>query len=163
LSSGDHVPTQQIRLATLTDVEALVRLMKHFYAEADFRLSEAGASRAFESLLDDSRLGQVWMIEFDGHPAGFVVLTVSFSMEYGGLRGFVDDFYVAPQYRHRGLGHAALEEVTRACRRRGVRALMVETGPQNEAAMNAYRSVGFADSGRCLLTLPLAPGLGMRD
>ena len=99
------------------------------------------------------------MIEHDGHPAGFVVLTVSFSMEYGGLRGFVDDFFVAPQYRNRGLGHAALEEVKRACRRRGVRALMVETGPDNDAALNAYRRAGFVDSGHCLLTLPLAEPL----
>lgn len=145
-----------IRLATLTDVDTLVRLMRQFYAEADFALSEHSATRTFEALLDDSRLGQVWMIEHDGHPAGFVVLTVGFSMEYGGLRGFVDDFYVSPQYRNRGLGHAALEEVKRACVRRGVRALMVETGPNNDAALSAYRSVGFVDSRRCLLNLPLA-------
>lgn len=148
-----------VRVATLSDVDVLVRLMRQFYAEANFRLHEEGAFRAFEALLDDSRLGQVWMIEDDGHPAGFVVLTVSFSMEYGGLRGFVDDFYVAPQYRRRGLGHAALEEVKRACRRRGVRALLVETGPGNEAALSAYRSVGFEDSGRSLLTLRLAEPL----
>jgi GNAT superfamily N-acetyltransferase len=152
-------PPHLIRLATLTDVDALVGLMRQFYAESNFSLSEQSASRAFEALLDDSRLGQVWMIEYDGHPAGFVVLTVSFSMEYGGLRGFVDDFFVAPQYRHRGLGHAALEEVKRACRRRGVRALMVETGPDNDAALNAYRRAGFTDSGHCLLTLPLADPL----
>ena len=153
------MPPQNVRLATLTDLDVLVRLMQQFYAEANFTLSTHAALRAFEILLDDSRLGQVWMLEEDGHPAGFVVLTVSFSMEYGGLRGFVDDFYVAPQYRRRGLGHAALEEVTRACRRRGVRALMVETGPDNHAALSAYRSVGFADSGRTLLTLPLAEPL----
>ena len=146
-----------VRLATLTDVDALVRLMRQFYAEANFPLSEEIAARTFETLLDDSRLGQVWVIEHDGHPAGFVVLAVSFSMEFGGLRGFVDDFYVAPQYRNRGLGHAALEEVKRACIRRGVRALLVETGPENQAALNAYRSVGFTDSGRVLLLMPLAP------
>ena len=150
------MPAQPVRVATLTDVDALVALMQQFYAEAHFTLSEQAASRAFEALLDDSRLGQVWMIEADGHAAGFVVLTVGFSMEYGGLRGFVDDFYVSPQHRRRGLGHAALEEVKRACIRRGVRALVVETGPEHDAAMNAYRSVGFEDSGRRLLTLPLA-------
>jgi GNAT superfamily N-acetyltransferase len=133
--------------------------MHQFYAEEDYALSQEKAARAFEALLDDSRLGQVWVIEHDGHPAGFVVLTVGFSMEYGGLRGFVDDFYVAPQYRRRGLGHAALEEVKRACRRRGVRLLLVETGPDNDAARNAYRSVGFEDSDRCLLVLPLADPL----
>lgn len=153
------MPPNPIRLATLTDVDALVSLLQAFYAEGAFALSEQAASRAFEALLDDSRLGQVWMIEHDGHPAGFVVLTVGFSMEFGGLRGFVDDFYVAPPYRRRGLGHAALEEVKRACRRRGVRALLVETGPNNGAALSAYRSVGFEDSGRCLLMLPLADPL----
>jgi ribosomal protein S18 acetylase RimI-like enzyme len=149
------VPQQVIRLATLTDVDVLVRLMRQFHAEEAFTLSERAVSRAFEALLDDSRLGQVWMIEQDGHPAGFVVLTVGFSMDYGGLRGFIDDFYVAPPYRRRGLGHAALEEVKRACRRRGVRALVVETGPQNDAAISAYRSVGFSDSRQLLLTLTL--------
>ena len=153
------MPPQTTRVATLTDVDVLVRLMREFYAEANFALSEQKAWRAFEAVLDDSRLGQVWMIEHDGHPAGFVVLTVSFSMEYGGLRGFIDDFYVAPQYRRRGLGHAALEEVKRACYRRGVRALLVETGQRNEAALSAYQSVGFTDSGRCLLTLALADRL----
>ena len=145
-----------VRVATLTDIDALVQLMRSFYAESSFELPEQNASRAFEALLDDSRLGQVWMIEEDGHPSGFVVLTVSFSMEYGGLRGFVDDFYIEPQSRNRGLGHAALEEVKRACRRRGVRALVVETGPQNAAAVSAYRSVGFTETGRTILALPLA-------
>ena len=153
------MPAQPIRLATLTDVDALVRLMRKSYAETNLTLSESLASRAFEALLDDSRLGQVWMIEHDGHPAGFVVLTVSFSMEYGGLRGFIDNFYVAPQFRGRGLGHLALEEVKRACVRRGVRALFVETGPEESAVLSAYLSVGFTDAGNCMLTLPLAPSV----
>jgi GNAT superfamily N-acetyltransferase len=154
----EYVPPV-IRLATLSDVDALVRLMTQFYAESDFTLSAQAAARTFEALLDDFRLGQVWLIEQDGHAAGFVVLTVSFSMEYGGLRGFVDDFFVAPPYRRRGLAHAALEEVKTACRRRGVRALLVETGPDNSAAIAAYKSVGFEDSGRCLMMLPLAERL----
>jgi ribosomal protein S18 acetylase RimI-like enzyme len=145
-----------VRLATLSDVDALVRLMRQYRAETNTTLSEHAASRAFETLLDDSRLGQVWMIEDDGHSAGYVVLTVSFSVEYSGLRGFIDEFYVAAQYRRRGLGHAALEEVKRACRRRGVRALLVDTARTNEPALSAYRRAGFTDAGRAMLSLPLA-------
>jgi ribosomal protein S18 acetylase RimI-like enzyme len=149
------VPPHLIRLATLSDIDTLVGLMQQFHGESGVSISPHSTSRAFEALLDDSRLGQVWMIEYDGHPAGFVVLTIGFSMEHGGLRGFVNDFFVAPQFRNRGLGHAALEEVTHACRRRGVRALVVEIEPENQAALSAYRSAGFTDSGCCLLTLPL--------
>jgi diamine N-acetyltransferase len=145
-----------VRLATLTDVDVLVRLMRHYRDETATPVSEHAATRAFETLLDDSRLGQVWMIEEDGHPAGYVVLTVSFSIEYSGLRGFIDEFYVAAQYRKRGLGGAALEEVKTACRRRGLRALLVDTSHTNEPALSAYRRVGFIDAGRTVLTLPLA-------
>lgn len=153
------MPPQLIRIATLTDVDALVQLMRQYYAETQRTLTEPLAARALELVLDDSRLGQAWMIEQDGRPAGFVVLTVSFSMEYGGLRGFVDNFFVAPAFRGRGLAHLALEEVKRSCVRRGVRALFVETRPEEGAAMAAYRSVGFLDSINRLLTLPLAPSV----
>jgi ribosomal protein S18 acetylase RimI-like enzyme len=152
-------PSGRTRLATLSDVDVLVRLMRDFYAESAFVLHERPAARTFAALLEDPRFGQVWMMEYDDRPAGFVVLTVGFSMEYGGLRGFVDDFYVAAPYRNRGLGHAALEEVKRACRNRGVRALLVEVSPDNEAALSAYRSVGFADMGHSLLKLELAPAV----
>ena len=152
---GPLMTPHVVRLATLSDVDTLVRLLRMYREESNATLSEHLASRSFEMLLDDSRLGQVWMIEQDGHPAGYVVLTVSFSLEYSGLRGFIDDFYVAQQYRKRGLGHSALEEVKRACRRRGLRALLVDTGRNNEPALNAYRRAGFTDAGRTMLTLSL--------
>lgn len=156
------VMNHTIRQATLSDVETLVRLMKDFYAEADFELPETSAARTFAALLDDWRYGQVWLVEVEGQAVGFVVLTVSFSMEYGGLRGFVDDFFIAPKHRNKGLGHAALEEVKRACGQRGVRALLVEVGPQNDAALSAYKHVGFADTGHALLKLQLAPAVHQR-
>lgn len=144
-----------VRLATLTDLDVLAAMMREFYAEARVPAPEFPAERTLEALLDDTRLGQVWVIESDGHAAGFVIVTVSFSMALGALRGVIDHFYVTPKYRRLGLGHAALEEVKWACRRRGVRALLVEVGPANDAAISAYRSVGFADSGQRLLVLPL--------
>lgn len=88
--------------------------------------------------------------------AGYIVLTLSFSMEYGGLQGFVDDLFVREPYRGRGLATAALEEVRRTCEILCVRALHVEVGPANDTARGVYRRNGFEDSGRLLLTLPLA-------
>jgi GNAT superfamily N-acetyltransferase len=157
------IASVKTRLATLSDVDILVDLMRDFYAESQFVLHERPAARTFAALLEDPRFGQVWLMEYDDRPAGFVVLTVGFSMEYGGLRGFVDDFYVAPPYRNRGLGHSALEEVKRACRSRGVRALLVEVDPDNAAVLSAYHSVGFVNTGHTLLKLELAPAVHERQ
>jgi GNAT superfamily N-acetyltransferase len=148
-----------VRPAELADIPKLIALMTEFYAEAGFALPAAPAERTFERLLGEARLGRVWILECDAQPAGYVVLTVGFSMEYGGLRGFVDDLFVRLPYRRRGLGAAALDEVRRTCAAWGVRALLVEVGPSNETAQRLYRRSGFEDSGRLLLTLPLAAPL----
>lgn len=147
------------RPAALPDVTSLVALMRAFYAESGYPLPEAQAARTFEHLITAPHLGAVWLLEADGQPAGFVVLTVSFSMEYGGLRGFVDDLFVAPAFRRRGLATLGVDAVKRACAARGVRALLVETSAANEAALAVYRRAGFSDSGRLLMTQSLAPAV----
>src|SRR3954462_14674018 len=117
-----------IRPATDGDVSALVALMSDFYAEANFALPAAAATGAFSTLIATPQLGGVWMAELDGAPVGHVVLTTVFSMEYGGLRGFIDDFYVKAAARGRGIGAALLGAVREAALARGLRALCVETG-----------------------------------
>lgn len=151
--------SEHARPAGVADIPALVALMREFYAEAGFPLPLAPAAQTFRALLEDPRLGAVWLLEHAGEPAGFVVLTVSFSMEFGGLRGFVDDFFVRPASRRLGLGAAGLAAVRQACMDRGVRALLVETSLDNLAAVSVYRHAGFADSGHLLMTLPLSPPL----
>lgn len=148
--------TRSVRIAAEGDVASLVALMTVFYAESDFPLPAEAAARTFRALIADPRLGHVFLMEVDGQPAGFAVLTVSFSMEYGGLRGFVDDFFVAPDFRGCGVGAAALTELERVSRVMGVRALLVEAGPDNERALRVYRRQGFGDTGHLLLVKPLA-------
>lgn len=146
-----------MRLAQTGDIPKLVALMGEFYGEAGYPLPVEAATRTFAALIGDPRLGRVWMMEADGEPAGYVVLTVGFSMEYGGLRGFVDDLFVRPGLRGRGLAAAALAELRRTAESMGVRALLVEVGPDNDTAQRVYRRIGLDDTGHVLLTLPLAP------
>lgn len=143
------------RPAHAGDVGVLAALMIEFYAEAHFPLSRRAAERTFAALLAVPNLGQAWLLESAGSPAGFAVLTVSFSMEYGGLRGFVDDFFVSKPYRRRGLGALALRAVREECVRRGVKALLVETSTANEGALSVYRRAGFQDTGHLLMKLEL--------
>lgn len=151
--------TMEIRPAGRPDVPSLVELMQAFYAEADFPLASASAANTFEALLGDPRLGGVWVATDGTDVIGHVVLTVSFSMEYGGLRGFIDDFYVRPAARGRGAGACLLGAVREAAAARGVRALLVETSADNETAVRAYARAGYADSGHMLMSLALAPAV----
>jgi|1186.fasta_scaffold513970_1 GNAT superfamily N-acetyltransferase len=145
-----------VRPAGSRDVPVLLSLMQAFYAEADFPLPSESATAAFESLLAEPRLGGVWLARDGQDAVGHIVLTVCFSMEYGGLRGFIDDLYVRPAARGRGAGASLLAAARADAARRDVRALHVEVGPDNHVARRLYARAGYADSGHLLLTLPLA-------
>ncbi len=143
------------RPAGLDDIPVLVTLMSEFYEEAGFSLPRESAWRTFATILGDTNLGRIWIIEHAGEPVGYLVLTVSFSMEYGGLRGFIDDFFVKPSVRNKGLGRAALRHARQACIDAGLKALLVETGPSDYPAHRLYVREGFAENGRVFLTQSL--------
>lgn len=145
------------RHATLDDIPILVDLMQEFYAEAAYPLDRQWAANSFSALLRDDSLGAVWIIFHDGEPAGHVVLTIRFSMEYGGLDAFIDDLFIRPAYRRRGLGRAALKALFDECERRRVLALHVEVGQDNIAAKALYQSYGLepGSDSRQMLTVRL--------
>jgi ribosomal protein S18 acetylase RimI-like enzyme len=142
--------------ASPQDIPRLIELMTDSYAEAGYALNRQHATDGFTELLANDRLGAVWIIQADTEDVGYVVLTKCFSMEYGGTVGFVDDFFIRAACRRAGLGSKALAELREHGAEAGLRALFVEVGPDNAAAQLVYRRVGFTDTARQLLVLPLA-------
>ena len=77
-------------------------------------------------------------------------------MEYGGLMAAVDDLYVHPAYRDRGLAPRGMADARDACARRSIRAMTVGLAGDNGAALSAYTHASFEMTDRRLMTLPLA-------
>ncbi len=75
--------------------------MAEFYAESGYDLDQDGAAIAFGDLLSDPSLGRIWIL---GESVGYVVLSLGYSMEYGGRDAFVDDLFVREAHRRAGLG-----------------------------------------------------------
>jgi ribosomal protein S18 acetylase RimI-like enzyme len=143
------------RLATYSDIPLLVGLMHEFYAESNVPLDRDDATATFAHLLADPSRGAAWLLHAGNEAVGYVVLTVGFSMEYGGLDAFVDDLFVRSQFRRKGFGRAALATLVAECERRRVRAIHLEVGRDNHAAKALYGRLGFRDNDRQLLTLRL--------
>ncbi|HYJ05342.1 MAG TPA: GNAT family N-acetyltransferase [Chthoniobacterales bacterium] len=145
-----------MRPAALKDVPRLVALMTEFYAETATPLDATRAAEAFAALLADDRLGHVWLVQAGHDDVGYVVITFSYSMEFGGRNAFLDDLFIQAPFRGAGLGTAALNEVRAFCMEQGVRAIHLETGRDNATAQALYRRAGFKITDRQLLTLVLA-------
>ena len=119
-------------------------------------LNEPDVPQPFAPLLADERLGHVWFIQADSIDVGYGVVTLSYSMEYGGPSAIADDLFIQPAFRGAGLGKAALAEVCSFCAGRGVRLIDVETGHDNSAALALYHRAGFVETNRVHLRLQLA-------
>jgi ribosomal protein S18 acetylase RimI-like enzyme len=130
--------------------------MAENYAEAGYPFDPVAARDCFAAIVRDPALGRAWLVGVGGEVAGYAVLTLGYSLEYRGFDAFVDDLYVVPAQRGRGLGRAALEAVEAAARELGVRALHLEVERENASAQTLYRRRGFRDNDRRLMTKRLA-------
>lgn len=141
------------RRATPEDRDRLVALMAEYYRESGYPFHRTRAASAFEAVLQDPHLGAVWTLHAGDDLAGYVVLTLGFSLEYGGRDAFVDDLFVRPAHRRQGLGRLGLATLLDECRGLGVRAVHLEVERDNRRARRLYADTGFAGGGRELLTL----------
>jgi len=144
--------TAAFRPAGPADLEAIHVLRREFYAEDDSPWGEGPARAALEALLSEPERGRVWIATDGATAVGFVVLTFGYSLEFHGRDAFVDELYIRPTHRRRGLGAAALRILEEACRDRDVHALHLEVLAANEPACALYRRWGFSEHGRQLMT-----------
>ncbi|MDX2109769.1 MAG: GNAT family N-acetyltransferase [Verrucomicrobiota bacterium] len=144
-------PLVTIRLAANADRRSLAELMKEFYAEEHLRYTPE-VERAAAQLLDTPGLGVCGLIYADTTLAGYTVLCFGYSLEFHGRFGLLDELYVRPAFRRKGIGNLALEWAVAYCQREGIGALRLEVDRLNTLALSLYERAGFTSAGRDYLT-----------
>jgi GNAT superfamily N-acetyltransferase len=140
------------RLATPADLDELLIFNREFCALDQHPFDEQTLRPALERLLRDEALGRLWLI-LDGDQAiGYLALAFGYSLEYRGRDAFVDEIYIRARHRRQGIGTQAFAFLERVCKDLGVRALHLEVEHRNLAAQQFYRSIGFYDQERHLMT-----------
>ena len=137
------MPNFSFQEATRTDIETLLPLMQAYYQEDRLEVSSEHTKRALEQFFSSQDQGRIWILQCRGGQAGYLALTWSYSFEYGGRVAEVDELYVAPQFRNRGLAQAALSFAETTCRALEIKALSLEALPKNEGARRLYLRFGF--------------------
>jgi ribosomal protein S18 acetylase RimI-like enzyme len=143
-------------LAREVDADALLDLARAFHIEDGHPLDAMGEA-AVVQIARGEPFARAWIMRHGAAAVGYVVITLGFSIEYGGRDGFIDDLYVIPGERGRGLGGKLLEFTLAEAARLGIRTLHLEVEPENSLAGGLYQSAGFEATGRRLMRLRLTP------
>ena len=136
--------TITIRRALRQDAALVHRLLKELaiaLGKGDVMTSTSADIERF-GFGDDPRFEA--LLAFDGQEAvGLALYFFEFSTWRGRPGVYVQDMYVAPAMRGRGLGRDLMEAVIRRSRERGGRYVKLSVYDRNEQAVGFYRSLGF--------------------
>jgi GNAT superfamily N-acetyltransferase len=84
----------------------------------------------------------VLIASYKGAPAGFALFFHSFSTFLGRPGIYLEDLYVKPEFRGRGIGRALLTQLARLAKERECGRLEWSVLDWNEPAIKLYKSIG---------------------
>ena len=129
-----------VRSATTADSARLARMLHEFNLE--FGEPSPGeeflAARVTTLILSDAKTFLV-----AGEGAGFTQVDIRPSVWSEGPTAQIEELYVEPGRRGRGLGRELMAEVLNLARDRGAAMVEVVTGEDDTAARGLYESTGF--------------------
>jgi GNAT superfamily N-acetyltransferase len=140
------------QLLSEEEVPALLEMMREFYAGQEMRFDAATARGTIGKVLHDRRHGEIYLIFRGAELAGYFALTFCFSLEFHGRFALLDELYLREPFRRLKLGLGVVGFAEGICRREGIAALRLEVGRENIPAQALYRSSGFAEDARKLMT-----------
>ncbi len=124
------------------DREAVLSMMRTFYA-SDAVWSN-GSDEIFaadvDACLSDSPYLEGYVFEGESGLQGYAMVAKSFSTEFGKPCMWLEDIYVAPEFRDRGIGSMFMSYIQNKYTDAIFR---LEVEPENERAVHVYEKCGF--------------------
>ncbi len=133
-----------LTLAKPEHLDRLTTLCASFHAEEGITQTDEARRDALAPLLDGSPYGVAYLIGPPRAAIGYIVICFGWSVEFGGLDAIIDELYIRPGVRGRGIATEALIALPRALSEGGLRAVHLEVDRENAAAIKLYRRAGFA-------------------
>lgn len=136
--------------AYAADGAALLAMVRAFHAEDGHPL-DASSEEAVLRIAAGEELARAWIVRRAAEAVGYLILTLGYSVEYGGRDGFIDDLYLKPEVRGQGVGRALLAFALERAAALGINTLHLEVETGNARAQRLYLDAGFEETGRRLM------------
>ncbi|MFV0332449.1 MAG: GNAT family N-acetyltransferase [Tropicimonas sp.] len=145
----------KLHMARPGDLDRLLGMVAAFHGEAGIALDGEARLAAILPLLEGSPHGVIYIIGPRNAPIGYIAISFGWSIGLGGIEGFVDELWIRPAVRGKGMGGEALSALTLALQDAGVRALHLKA-PQDNPAARLCKRLGFRrHDNHCLMSASL--------
>jgi GNAT superfamily N-acetyltransferase len=143
MSTNPSQPPCTIRLCRPDDVETLVELVRGLARYERLEPFMKATAEDFRTYLFGARpYAEALLAEQDGAAVGFALYFPTFSTFRGRPGIWLEDLFVEPEYRGRGIGKALVASVARTAVAHGYRRLEWSVLNWNAPAIDFYRGLG---------------------
>lgn len=142
----------KIDVAKINEIDALMPMMKDFYAIDNYPFDTELTRKNFEIFINNSNLGQCFLLKDDSRIVGYMILNFLFSFEFGGMMCFLDELYVKPEAQGKKYGGKAVEFAQNFAKEKDLKMMFLEIENHNERAMHLYKKLGFEMHKRSIMT-----------
>ena len=149
------MPTSIVQ-ATLSDLETLFEMMRHMQRDDPWEepFHEPTVRANLVELLQNPVYGVIYIVHEANAYIGYLIICFDYSLEYRGKGAWIDELFVEPTHRGKGIGTQLLDLADRASKDRNAKVLHLEVNHANPA-IELYRRRGFSDHRRYLMSKPL--------
>lgn len=140
-----------ITLAKPEDLDRVLKLVGDFHEEHGTPLEDEARRAAVLPLLEGSPHGAIYLVGPARAPIGYVTVCFGWSVELGGMDGFVDEIYIRPGVRGRGIGSEVLMSLPKALAGAGLKALHLEVDREDDKTVRLYKKLHFSPRSRYML------------
>jgi GNAT superfamily N-acetyltransferase len=136
-----------IRRAQAQDIPQLVTLIRRYW---DFEGIAGFAALRVEVLLEEllarpAERGLIWVAESQRALVGYLIAVLVLSLEHRGLMAEIDEFFVLPEARARGIGSALLSAAEADLAQRGCVRLQLQLATANARGRAFYERKGYGE------------------
>lgn len=137
---------------TENDKSEVLEMMASFNKIEGYDFDSIHREKNLSEFTSNLSLGRLYVITLQQQIIGYLVLAFGFSFEYKGRDAFIDEFYIKPAFRNKGIGGITLDFVALQSKKLDVKALHLEVESHNIYANKLYINKGYRSNNRRLMT-----------
>jgi ribosomal protein S18 acetylase RimI-like enzyme len=138
--------TPEIRALTPHEIPALLPLVEQYWLFEDIAgFDPARVGRELGRASADPKLASGWIAFLRGEAVGYLLAVYVFSLEHLGLTAEIDEFFVLPSARGKGVGDSLLRIAEAEFVRRRCTNVSLQLGRGNDGARDFYRRHGYGE------------------
>lgn len=135
-------------LFEIKDCEVLQSMVFNFYRDSNEEITEENIQKTIKRAISNPEQLQIFFLKHQENTVGYAILSSFWSNEYGGLVLIIDELYIIPEHRNKGIATHFIAEMSQ---KEGHAQLNLEVLPKNTSALQLYKRLGFEQIDRIFM------------